>query len=181
MADDFLSALLRMAAPQRRSIFVSYHHEQDQVYYNELSRVFCDMYGIVRDNSVDRLFDTDDPEYVMRRIREHYITGTSTTVVLCGPETPWRKYIDWEIKATLDKEHSLIGVNLPHNPRTNLGRFQVPDRLYDNWVSGYAVWVMWYDLLLWGPAALKNYAEQANARQKSLINNSRPMRSRNGR
>jgi hypothetical protein len=47
----------------------------------------------------------------MQRIRDKHITGTSCTIVLCGSLTPWRKYVDWEIKATLDKEHGLIGIN----------------------------------------------------------------------
>lgn len=33
-------------------------------------------------------------------------------MVLCGAEAPQRKFVDWEIKATLDKEHGLIGINL---------------------------------------------------------------------
>jgi len=49
----------------------------------------------------------------MRGIRENFITGTSCTIVLCGAQTHLRKYVHWEIKATLDKEHGLIGVNLP--------------------------------------------------------------------
>ena len=90
--------------PVKRKIFVSYHHDNDQAYYNEFSRFFSDQYDAIQDSSLDRLIDSDDTEYVMRRIRENYITGTSCTVVLCGPQTRWRKYVDWEIKATLDKQ-----------------------------------------------------------------------------
>lgn len=175
---SILAELLR-GAPQKRSVFVSYHHDRDQAYYDHFSRVFSDLYGIIRDNSIDRILDSEDTEYVLRRIRENHVAGSSCTVVLCGAETPWRKYVDWEIKATLDKEHGLIGVNLPTNPRTANGQFTVPDRLHDNWLSRYAVWIQWHDLN-GGPAALKVYVEQAIARPASLINNSRPMRARNG-
>lgn len=178
MADDFLSALLRPPAV-RRSIFVSYHHDGDQAYYSGFSDLFSNYFGIVRDNSLNRFIDSDDPEYVMRRIREYYITGTSCTVVLCGSQTRWRKYVDWEIKATLDKEHGLIGVNLPDNPLDRSGRVHKPDRLQDNINSGYAVWIGWTDLS-GGPTALRAFIETAILKPAFLIDNSRPLRRRNG-
>lgn len=165
--------------PRRRSIFVSYHHAGDQAYYDSFSQTFSETYGIVRDNSVDRLIDSDDTDYVMQRIRDNHITGTSCTIVLCGPQTPWRKYVDWEIKATLDKEHGLIGVKLPNNPVTE-GKFMVPDRLYDNISSGYALWMTWEQLQAGGAEFLKSWVEAAIAKPDNLINNSREMRSRNG-
>lgn len=163
----------------RRAIFVSYHHDSDQGYYDELSRVFADQYEAVRDNSVERPFDSDDADYVMRRIRENHISGTSCTIVLCGRETPWRKYVDWEIKATLDKQHGLIGINLPTSQRNAQGQSIVPDRLHDNISSGYAIWVQWADLNQ-GVAFIRRAIEDANSRSKDLIRNDRPMRSRNG-
>jgi len=62
----------------------------------------------------------------MQRIRDKYITGTSCTIVLCGPQARWRKYIDWEIKAALDKEHGLIGVWLTNNPLAAGGGMTFP-------------------------------------------------------
>ena len=127
----------------RRRVFVSYHHGGDRQYYDAFSRLMADTYEVVQDTSVERQVDSDDVEYVLRTIRENYVTGSSCTVVLCGAGTPWRKFVDWEIKATLDKEHGLIGVNLPTNPANANGTFTVPDRLYDNIDSGYAVWSTW--------------------------------------
>lgn len=160
-------------------IFVSYHHGGDRNYYNALSRLFDQTYEAIEDNSVDRKIDSDDIEYVIRAIRENYITGTSCTVVLCGAQTPYRKFVDWEIKATLDKQHGLIGVNLPTNPRTAAGTHTIPDRLYDNVMSGYAPWIQWNDLLA-DPTLLSTSVQLASDRSSSLIDNSRPMRSRNG-
>ena len=165
---------------EKRKIFVSYHHENDQWYYNEFSRVFSEQYQVVQDNSVDRAVDSDDSDYVMRRIRENYITGTSCTFVLCGPETPFRKYIDWEIKATLDKEHGLIGVNLPNNPISGNGKFTVPYRIFDNFESNYALWLEWNSLIQGGVVLIKQQIELANSKPSSQIVNSRPMRQRNG-
>ncbi|OOZ47548.1 TIR domain-containing protein [Solemya velum gill symbiont] len=155
---------------------MSYHHISDQFYYNEFSRIFSETYEVVQDSSLDRRVDSDDPEYVMRRIRERYITGTSCTVVLCGANTYQRKYVDWEIKATLDKGHGLIGVNLPSSASSSTGVL-VPGRFYDNHHTGYAIWLQWSDLI---PEKLANTIEQANTKPSILIDNSRQMRRRNG-
>src|SRR6266571_2079830 len=132
--------------PIRRSIFVSYHHSRDRQNYDAFSGLFAERYRIIQDNSVERQIDSDNAEYVIRKIREEYITGSSCTVVLCGAETPRRKFVDWEIKATLDKQHGLIGINLPSNPKRVDGKFFVPPRLHDNVQSGYAIFTRWEQL-----------------------------------
>lgn len=93
-------------APVKHKIFVSYHHHVDQAYYDAFSKAFHDTYDVIYDNSLERRIDSDDVNYVMRRIKENHITGTSCTVVLVGAETPKRKYVDWEIFATLEKSRS---------------------------------------------------------------------------
>jgi hypothetical protein len=166
--------------PPRRKVFVSYHHAGDQGYYDAFSQTFHDTYEAVFDNSVDRQIDSEDPEYQMRRIREAYITGTSCTIVLCGAGTPWRKFVDWEIKATLDKEHGLIGINLPTNWVDALGKCPVPDRLYDNIQSGYALWSSWASLTSGGALGLTQLVETANGRPARSVANDRPLMARNG-
>ena len=163
--------------PVKRKIFISYHHDNDQAYYNGFVQFFENQYEVIQDNSLDRLIDSDDADYVMRRIRENHISGTSCTIVLCGPQTRWRKYVDWEIKATLDKQHGLIGVKLSNNIPDQLGRCHKPDRLQDNIDSGYAVWTNWESLTL---DHFKACIETANAKSTGLIRNDRVMRSRNG-
>ena len=160
----------------KRRIFVSYHHDNDQWFYNEFSRIFNDTYEVVTDISLDRAVDSDDPDYVLRRIREKNITGSSCTIVLCGSETPNRKYVDWEIKATVDKMHGLIGINLPTSVTVSQGGVTVPGRLYDNIQSGYAVWIDWTSLT---PDFLTQCIESANSKSALLINKSRPMMRRN--
>lgn len=174
--EELLRALLE--GTQRR-IFVSYHHQNDQWYYDQLSTAFGSLYQVVQDRSLDRAVDSDNPDYVIRRIRENHITGSSCTLVLCGPETRWRKYVDWEIKATLDKEHGLIGVGLPTSLRDSMGRVSKPDRLQDNLDSGYAVWVEWANLTT-SPDSFRGWIELANSRLPRLIVNTRSLRRRNG-
>lgn len=172
--NGLLSALMK---PTRRKVFVSYHHGGDQAYYDEFSRFFHDQYEAVRDNSLERIIQSDDTEYVMRQIREQYITGTSCTIVLIGAKSHERKYLDWEIKATLDKCHGLVGIALPTHAKNPAGEIIVPDRFLDNHKSGYAVWAHWHGLTV---AALTQLIDTAISKPSSKINNTRPMRQRNG-
>jgi len=114
----------------------------------------------------------------MRRIRENYISGSSCTIVLVGKDTWGRKYVDWEIKATLEKEHGLIGVQLPTASVSADKKVTVPGRLYDNIKTAYAVWTNWQNITA-GVVTCTQLIEQANVRDKKLINNSRERRLRN--
>lgn len=174
-----LADLLYPNRPSTRPrVFVSYHHAGDQWYYDEFSRRLHDQYETVIDRSLERRIDSDNSDYIMRRIREEYITGTSCTFVLCGAETAQRKFVDWEIKASLDKQHGLIGVQLPTARPVNPGIFFKPWRLDDNVASGYALLMTWNDLVMF-PSLVAARIAEANARSKLLINNSREMMSRN--
>jgi hypothetical protein len=162
----------------KRKVFISYHHGGDQPYYDAFSRAFSRDYDIIADNSLARGIESDVVEYVMRRIRENYITGSSCTIVLVGRDTWGRKYVDWEIEATLQKEHGLIGIQLPSLPIKPDNTVTVPDRLYDNIQTGYALWVPW-DWLVQNPRELPGLIAQANNKSKQLISNRRGHRLRN--
>lgn len=175
----FGSLFSQLQIPTRRKIFVSYHHGGDAAYYDAFMKTFGESYEVVFDNSLERQIDSDRADYVIQRIRDNYIRGSSCTIVLCGAQTPWRKYVDWEIKATLDMKHGLIGINLPTNIFNSSGKFTVPDRLHDNITSGYATWTTWTDATSSG-TNLKGLIEQAIGRHEDQIVNNRPMMSRNG-
>ncbi|MGF6575178.1 hypothetical protein ABH945_007307 [Paraburkholderia sp. GAS333] len=176
MAGSLLNELLKVRV--KRKVFVSYHHGGDQAYYDAFSKKFHDDYDVITDNSLERAIDSDDVNYVMRRIREDYITGTSCTILLVGKKTWGRKYADWEIKATLDKQHALIGIQLPTLQQGPNGNVTVPDRLHDNIQSGYALWLTWAAFTA-SAQACTSYIEQANSRDKKLIVNDRDRRLRN--
>jgi hypothetical protein len=96
------------------------------------------------------------------------------TVVLCGAETYARKFVDWEIYATLLKQAGLVGIRLPDC-------MAVPWRLHDNMLSGYAVVGDWNDVTT-RPGILRIWIEQAldtARRPKTLIDNARPKMRRN--
>ena len=173
------SLLGRIPIFTKSKVFVSYQHSRDQQAYRDFSRIFCDHYEAVEDNSLERAMDSNDPVYVMRRIREKHITGTSCTIVLCEAETPWRKYVDWEIDATLDKQHALIGVEFPTCTIASPGRVFVPNRLWDNINSRYAVWITWQALIQGGASFLQKTIEEAKGKPKGLIQNGRERMSQN--
>jgi len=171
-----LASILYQKATKRK-VFISYHHHGDQAYYDRFSQTFADKYEMLFDNSLERQIDSDDDDYVAWTIRDQNISGSSCTVVLCGQETPWRKHVDWEIKATLDMGHGLIGINLPSNAMNSTGKFTVPSRLNDNIQSRYAIWTNWSSLT---QTNINNQIEEAIKRPKSLVVNNREMMSRNG-
>lgn len=63
------------------------------------------------------IIDSTDPDYVMRRIRELYIRDSTVTLVMLGKCTWGRRYVDWEIQASL---------RAPQNGLTN-GRLAIGD------------------------------------------------------
>jgi MTH538 TIR-like domain (DUF1863) len=64
------------------------------------------------------IIDSDDTDYVMRRIREVYLKGSTVTLVMLGRCTWARRYVDWEIQASLRQDrgivpNGLLGIKLP--------------------------------------------------------------------
>src|SRR5712692_6633408 len=135
---------LFLMPPQiKRKVFISYHHEQDQFWFNHFSNTFSEDYEVFQDQSLDDEVDSEDLEYVNRVIRQDYIKGSSITIVLCGSETWKRRFIDWEIASTLHHEHALLGILIPGTLPAANGKYGVPDRLYENIETGYAAWSLW--------------------------------------
>lgn len=156
----------------RRKVFFSYHHGGDQAWYDECTTAFHDRLQLMTDNSLERRIDSQNVDYVMRRIREHHLHGSSCTVVLCGANTWRRRYVDWEILASLNQGMGLVGVWLPPLPSDSNGGTQKPARLQDNIDSGYAVWTQWSAIVA-DHRVLLDVIEKAVDRSNTLIDNSR--------
>lgn len=155
-----------VAVPKKPRIFISYYHKSDQAYYDRFTKLFADSYDIITDTSIARKSDSDDSDYRQQVIREQYITGSSTTIVLCGEETGKRRWVDWEIHMTLNKKHALLGIVLPTATKDNLGRFIVPHRLRANINSGFAHWIEWTE----NPRILRLAIETALAKARFVKN-----------
>ena len=117
--------------------FVSYHKVNATAVRNfveEFSDVFTAKTVGVTDE--DDFIDSDDRDYVMRRIREKYLSNTTVTIVLIGECTKARKYVDWEIASTLRDDpvngrSGLLGINMKSVDSRGLA----PPRLADNYDS----------------------------------------------
>ena len=155
--------------------FISYHHANDQKRADYLKK----QYG--NDVFIDRSLGQPFPDYmsdeeILAKIRQDYLKDSTVTVVLVGSETYKRKWVDWEIYASLRPygertRNGLLGIRLP-------GATTLPARLQDNVDSGYAVLMDWENIS-W---QLENKIDEAfyNRDFTSLIDNTRPLRHRNG-
>ena len=86
----------------RHRCFVSYHKVNSadvKRFVEEFAEVFTAKTVGVTDE--DDFINSEDTEYVMRRIREKYLSNTTVTIVLIGECTKARKYVDWEIASSL--------------------------------------------------------------------------------
>jgi hypothetical protein len=169
---------IREGLAARRRVFVSYHHAGDQRYKDALSAVFHDHYQVIFDNSLDRARDSDDHNYIVRYIRENHLTGSSCTIVLCGAATHGRKYVDWELQASLYQQMGLLALQLPTLVADGDGKVTVPQRVADNIRSGYAVWTSW-ETATASTQALSGFIEHALNKSKTLIDNSAQRLQRN--
>ena len=129
-----------MTLPPRHNVFISYYHDDDQRHKDR----FVQMMGKhIVDKSVNLgdIIDNNRPtEAVLQRIREDHIAQVSVTVVLIGRCTWQRKYVDWEIGASLrdtttNPRCGLVGILLPGHADCERGQYNprlIPPRLADN-------------------------------------------------
>lgn len=161
----------------KRNVFISFHQADEgsvDIFVSQYAHLFNDVrtLGVSdADTGIHEAVDSEDFEYVMRRIREKYIAGTSCTIVLIGQCTWARRYVDWEIAATLrnqknDPRGGLIAVQLPAASKNGWKR--LPDRVRKNinWdsndeQSGYA---RFYEPPKSG-TALQNWVDSAVSRR----------------
>lgn len=159
-------------------VFISYHHDDE----NEVQRFirdFGDDCFITRGVFTDDIIQSDDKDYIMRQIREKYLSDSTVTIVMIGKCTWARKYVDWEIASTLrndpvNKRSGLMAIALPSI--NNSGK--LPARFNDNKESGYATF---WDYPT-SKAVLAGRIEDAFQKRTTLsdkVDNSRELKSYN--
>jgi len=182
-----LSASKRKVDATRHKCFVSYRVDD----LDEVTE-FLDKFGtefIPRTVGVteeDDFVDSDDDDYIKRKIREKYLTDSTVTIVLLGECTWSRKFIDWELSSSLrndssNKRSGLLAIPLPsmNNSAT------LPARVQDNWVKGdlaasYALYKA-YPSSASGLRADIEAAFQARDDKGDKVDNSRDLRKSNSK
>lgn len=114
--------------------FISYHHK-DQRQVDEFVRIFDEERNgfITRGLGIeidDDIINSDNPQYVMSKIRERYLKDSTVTIVIIGNCTWSRRYVDWEIQSSLRQgedilPNGLMGIRLSSN-------YKMPERLAIN-------------------------------------------------
>lgn len=159
---------------KRHKVFISYHHEEDQQYADELRNLYGKSKAII-DKSMYTDMSHLQNETILRKIRREHLLDSTVTVVLVGKHTWGRKWVDWEINASLrpysDRTvNGLVGIYLPGYRRKAF-------RLTDNINSGYALALHWKDV----ERDFVDIVHKAfnRRRRDDLIDNSRSLRQQN--
>lgn len=123
----------------RHKVFISYHHE-DQEDVEEFIETYGDERNVFIARALgvdmeDDIINSDDTDYVMRRIRELYLKDSTVTIVLLGKCTWARRYVDWEIQSSLRNgekttPNGLLGIKLLSYKNNGY-----PDRLNSNLIQ----------------------------------------------
>jgi hypothetical protein len=172
----------------KRKVFVSFHQKDRQEVDFFLDRwasredIFIPKALGVSDN--DDFINSTDPEYVMSRIREKYLGDSTVTIVLIGTCTHSRRYVDWEIKASLRRgnytPNGLLGILLPSCGNSAC----LPPRFKDNWQQSESNCYARYRAYPTNSGQLANWIEDAYAARTTrthLIQNSADMMKYNGK
>lgn len=176
-----------LAKSTRHKCFISYHHDDQEeveqfIQDFDHNRDVLIARGIGASMSGD-IIDSDNDDYIMRRIREEYLRGTTVTIVLIGKKTWGRKFVDWEIAASLrntklSPANGLLAIQLPSTERHSGAR--LPARFSDNFDGrdGYARYWKYPST----PEELAQFIETAytdRTAKAHLRDNSRALRRRN--
>lgn len=171
----------------RRRCFISYHHDDEY----EVQRFIQDFdheqdvliaRGIGASMAGD-IINSSNEDYIKARIRENYLRDTTVTIVLVGKCTWARKFVDWEVAASLRNTSTasrsgLLAITLPS--AADYFDKKLPARVSDNvdGEDGYARW--WkYPTSASSLASLIETAYDARNARYDLVDNTRALRSYN--
>ena len=150
-------------------MFLSYHHA-DQVAVQEFIDTFDEDHNVFISRAItmpDDIINSNDPDYIMSRVRTLYLKDSTVTIVLIGRCTWARKFVDWEVQASLRRPanglpNGLMAVLL--NKTGTSGH--LPDRVELNVTSGYANFYSYPP----GPATLSGWIDNAYQKRTTMAN-----------
>lgn len=106
-----------------KRIFISFRHE-DKAQINGLRLLAANPNFDIEfyDESVRTAIDSENSEYIRRRIRDK-ISRTSVTVCMLSELTHTSKWVAWELEESINKGNSIICMGLPNGP----DKIQLPE------------------------------------------------------
>ncbi|MFA0960714.1 TIR domain-containing protein [Roseivirga sp. BDSF3-8] len=172
----------------KHKVFISFHHGKDSekeggsLYRTAFENHFGNIFSTIVTQSIhDGDIDPDLPEKKIKElICKHYIKDTKVTIVMIGPHTYGRKYVDWEISASL-RSHpdgypsGILGIILPDHKdflKEDVDHSLLPPRLADNLATGFASLHHW----TFDPSKMAEHINGAVQKRKTFYyDDSRPL------
>jgi hypothetical protein len=144
-------------ATTRHKCFLSYHHA-DQEAVDDFIETFDDERNVFIARGItmaDDVIDSEDTDYVMSRIRTLYLKDSTVTIALIGECTWARKFVDWEVQASLRRPASglpngLLAIlldkkatsgKLPERVKANVDSEYATNHAYPPRASSLAAWI----------------------------------------
>lgn len=124
---------------ETHKVFLSYYYEEDAHYRYLFEKYFSNVI-VSKSVEVGDIEPNRNSDYVYQKLRDEYLRDSTVTVVLIGQHTWQRKFVDWEVYATLrntkyNARSGLLGLILPTYRRPKPDKYNahtIPPRLYDN-------------------------------------------------
>ena len=126
--------------PKRR-IFISFDHDDTEQVNGFLGlRNIIDNFEFYN-HKLDHRINSPNAEYVMRVIREEFISPASVTVVLIGNRTADSGWVRWEIAESNRQGKGILGIRLKGSsgavpdgvPNGHVGNWE-PDK-FNSWIE----------------------------------------------
>ena len=134
----------------RHRCFISYHHD-DEAEVQAFIQKFDHNHDVFISRGIGAsmpgdVINSKDRDYIMRRVRELYLNDSTVTICMIGKCTWARKYVDWEVAASLrntanSRRNGLMAITLPSV--ADYADRALPPRLQDN-VNGSAGYARWW-------------------------------------
>lgn len=169
---------------KRLNCFISYYHKDDYKYVQELREVYQRI--TVSDYSMDKDIGYKNEDRIYEHIKFR-MNHCAVIIILIGKNTGKRKWVDWELWASLEPYRNkivryrdgfrpcgVLAIFLPGVKKHN-----IPKRLQDNIDSGYAVNMEWESIYKRKELIRKLIIANRKRRHTSLINNKRARMKRN--
>jgi hypothetical protein len=172
----------KLASYTRHRCFISYHHDDEREVAQFIS-TFDHQHDILISRGIGAsmpgdVIGSDNAGYIMSRVRQLYLNDSTITIVMIGRCTWARRYVDWEVAASLrntqnSQRNGLLAIALPSVAGTSN---VLPPRVKDNIDGelGYARW--WkYPSSAESLAKVIEIAYQARMTRSQLVQNGRQL------